>query len=199
VLDLKAKLAAAGVVTDDQVRRLEENEARKRQAKKTRRPAPKRGPVDVEGLRAVNKGEAYLQIRRLVQKHRRDAAENIVPSADATTFSFVDASGRLRQLLLEPDVHRAVVEGKAAISAYMSNNGLAHCVLPRGIALDLAKVFPLWLRKLTGHPEAGKVEREDATKAGLREGATDAPTPDSTDESANEAANPPPALPPPIG
>ena len=168
MLDLKAKLAAAGVVTEDQVRKHEAEQAKRRQSKNTRgRPGapPKRGPVNVEELGKINKGEAYVRIRRLVQQHRLDAAESVVPSAEAITFGFVDSAGRLRQLLLEPDVHAKLVRGHAAISAYMSNNGLAHCVLAPAVALDLAKLFPMWLRTLTGNPDAGKVERPESSAA----------------------------------
>lgn len=185
MLDLKAKLAAAGVVTQDQVRKVEAEQARKREAKKNRHRSggdkPK-GVVDVEALRVANRGEAYTRIRPLVAKHRLDGDPAAVPSVEAKPFGFVDAAGKLRQLLLEPDVHRAVSTGKAAISAYMSNNGLAHCVLPPGIALDLAQVFPLWLRTLAGNDAAGKIERPGDLKR-------DATATRSTDAPADEASS----------
>ncbi|TPV93536.1 MAG: hypothetical protein B7733_19865 [Myxococcales bacterium FL481] len=185
MLDLKAKLAAAGVVTKEQVREAENRERRKREANRNRQRSRNQGSgvVDVRDLQAANRGDAYLRIRSIVAKHRRDADGTLVPSADARPFGFVDASGKLRQLLLEPDVHQSVSEGKAAISAYMSNNGLAHCVLPRAIALDLAKVFPLWLRTLTGHAAAGKIDKGTSSRgdrssgAAVREPAT-APAPE---------------------
>ncbi|MEE9383260.1 MAG: hypothetical protein V3V08_07585 [Nannocystaceae bacterium] len=162
MLDLKAKLAAAGVVTPEQIEKVEAQQARRRRGDSSRRRRAEEGRarrlVDIDGLRNVGKGEAYHQIRKLVEKHRLDAHPSAVPTAEAQPFGFTTSKGGLRQLLLEPSVHAAVVEGRAAISAYVSDNGVAHCVLPTQMALDLAELFPLWLRKLAGSGKAGKLE-----------------------------------------
>lgn len=197
VLDLKAKLAAAGVVTADQVKEFDakqekervEREARKAKKAEQRKQyakggkgkggqkpgkhggqgggkqgGPKKGPVDVEALKKENKGEAYNRIRKIVERNRLDKGERHIPAEDESPFNFVTAKGKISRLYLNEATSARLKEGSAGISAFMSHHGLAHCVLPKAIALDLAKVFPLWLRHLRDHPEAGKIEEPEPSE-----------------------------------
>ena len=79
------------------------------------------------------------------------------------------AAGSLGKLYLDAKTVELLSQGKAAISAYMSHHGLAHCVLPKAVALGLAEVFPLWLRQLKGHPEAGKLQRDESKASSVSE------------------------------
>jgi hypothetical protein len=194
VLDLKAKLAAAGVVTKEQVKEFDEKQAAEKRARADKRAAkkkgkgpkggpgkgrggkgPKGGPgkgrggkmprkerplVNVDHLKSLNRGEAYDKIRKIVAPRRLDPAGKIIPGPEDKPFNFVTAKGSIGRLYLSDEVAAELKSGKAAISAFMSHHGLAHCVLPKDIAIDLAKVFPLWLRFLHGNPDAGKLEEE---------------------------------------
>ena len=203
MLDLKAKLAAAGLVTPADVAAAErkggprkpgagpkgqEPKASPRDgarvepgpARDDRRGAPgptrddRRGPpgptrdgkpgkpaarpaLDVPALQKAGKGAAYDAIRRAIERVRLDAVLAI-PSEQAEAFHFTTAGGQLSRLMLEPAVRTGLTDGSAAIVAFMSHHGLAHCVVPRPLAEDIHRIFPLWLRVLAGHPDAGQLE-----------------------------------------
>ena len=123
-----------------------------------------RPTVNVEHLKSLNRGEAYDKIRKIVGPRRLDPAGKIIPGPEDKPFNFVTAKGSIGRLYLSDEVAKELSNGNAAISAFMSHHGLAHCVLPVDIALDLAKVFPLWLRFLHGSEEAGKLESELAAE-----------------------------------
>ncbi len=203
MLDLKAKLAAAGVVSADQVKKFDEQQAQKQQAQKQaqqqkaerqqaerERSAQKRSAkksdgkptggsqqkrfhkkprdpnyVDVALLKQLPKGEAYDRMRKLVVRMRLDDAEKTIPAEDDQTFNFVTSKGRIGRLYLKADTVAKLREGSAAISSFMSHHGLAHCVLPKEVALAFAQIFPLWLRHLLDHPEAGKIEEPEPSKS----------------------------------
>jgi len=118
---------------------------------------PARPEIDAVALKRAGKGEAYDAIRRAVDRGRLDAALAI-PGEHAETFHFTTATGQLSRLMLEPDVRTKLAEGEAGIIAFMSHHGLAHCVIPRTLATAVAEVFPLWLRVLKDHPDAGQLE-----------------------------------------
>ncbi|MBL4635725.1 MAG: hypothetical protein JKY56_17825 [Kofleriaceae bacterium] len=210
MLDLKAKLAAAGVVSAKQVEEFDEKEAKakeekSRRANERKKPQqsrhnsqrsgqPKRGggsnsgggskqggganrgggqfnkrggsakkkpsktASDVETLKSLNKGEAYVRIRKVVEHSRLDDKEQTIPGVDDQTFNFVTAQGRISKLYVTVKTAKSLSDGNAAICAFMSHHGLSHCVLPKDIALDFAQVFPLWLRHLRGHEAAGQIE-----------------------------------------
>src|SRR5690606_28765669 len=84
--------------------------------------------------------------------------ERTIPGPDDEIFNFVTARGSIGRLYLRAETTTALRQGTAAISAFMSHHGLAHCVLPKDIALGIAEVFPLWLRNLKDHPAAGQLE-----------------------------------------
>lgn len=190
MLDLKSKLLAAGLVTEEQVdkvkqqeeeRRKRRREARAKRAqdggkkqgndkggsrkgrdKGSRRPPKSKAPavderVDaerwkkrIEQLQASGKSEQYDAIRAWVQRARIDAVKAI-PTDAAERFHFARHDSGIASLVLEPDIKARVVGGEAAISAYMSHNGLAHCVVPREVAVDIAALRPEWVRVLEGY------------------------------------------------
>lgn len=153
MLDLKAKLAAAGLVTQEQVAAAERKETRKKAP--PRPEAPARGGLDLPALKKAGKGELYDVTRRAVERARLDPA-GATPSERASAFHFTTAAGQLARLILEPELHEALVEGRAAITAFMGHHGLAHAVVPRALAEDLAALMPLWLRVCKDHPGAGQ-------------------------------------------
>ncbi len=201
MLDLKAQLAAAGLVTQEQVKAIDEEKERERAAKlakaEARRAASqnrgqnqrnhsphkahsnkkpgqnrskntrnnrgakqeRKGP----DLKAMGRGEAYDRIRKIVAHSRLDDKERTIPLPDDQTFNFVTAGGTIGRLYLTEETVTSLKQGKTAISSFMSNHGLSHCVLPKAVALELAEVFPLWLRHLRGHEplmEEPEVEEE---------------------------------------
>lgn len=177
MLDLKGKLAAAGLVTREEIEALEARGARGKQGKpgaqgKPGRPAKEgggagrapRSGLDVKALEAAGKGERYEAIRRQVDAQRLDSPSPI-PSAESEPFHFTTAGGQLSRLHLEAPLRQRLSAGEAAIIAFMSNHGLAHAVVPPALAVDVAALFPLWLRVLQGHPGAGALETTAAAAA----------------------------------
>lgn len=173
MLDLKSKLAAAGLVTQADIERVDEAKARKHERRQGRggrgqggdggsKPAAGRGGAPrlaVATLRTRAKGEQYDAVRRFIERVRLDDPAR-PPTDQAQTFHFPTAKGQIGRLVLEPDVLGWVREGTAGVVAYMGNHGLAHAIVPAAAARELAELFPLWLRVLEGHPEAGRIETE---------------------------------------
>ncbi len=171
MLDLKAQLAAAGLVTKEDV------EAAEAKARKSRRGGPqgsgKRGRRGKGGrsggkglnraaLEAAGKGERYDMIRRAVTAQRLDSAGPI-PSASSEPFHFAGDGGAVGRVFVEPALRERLEGGSAAIVAYMSNHGLAHAVVPAPLARDIAAVLPEWLRVLRGAPKApSEADNDDA-------------------------------------
>ena len=153
MLDLKSKLLALGLVTQEQVKKAEQE--------KTKRPKPRREfkqkPVDdfeqrqrhkqLEELKNMPKNEQYDLIRRWVSRNRLDK-DNSAPLETSEKYFFNKADQSIGWLTLEPDVLAQINDGRAGIMAYMSNSGLAHCVVPKDIVEDVAHVFPEWARVL---------------------------------------------------
>lgn len=121
------------------------------------KPAAPRSGLDAATLLKAGKGAAYDAIRRAVDRARLDALLAI-PGEQAEAFHFTTAAGQLSRLMLEPAVRTALADGTAGIVAFMSHHGLAHCVVPRPLADDIFRIFPLWLRVLKDHPGAGQQE-----------------------------------------
>jgi len=177
MLDLKAKLAAAGLVSQADIAASERKAKPKPggAAKPVSKPAPKpREPahgLDLAALRSAGKGAAYDAIRRAVDRQRLDGP---APTAAAGPFHFTTARGQLSRLVVEPAVQAAVTDGHAGITAFMSHHGLAHAVVPRPLAEAIAELFPLWLRTLKDHPGAGQQEPKQEPR-------TEAPGPGADD------------------
>ncbi len=164
MLDLKAKLAAAGLVTQQDVERAEKAKAGKGKKKKRRgrgRSGAKEGTrLAVRELEGKNKGERYDAIRRFVERARLDDPAR-PPTEEAKSFHFSTATRQVGRLVVEPDVRGWLEDGTAGIVAYMSNHGLAHAPVPAQAARDVAALFPLWLRVLKGHAGAGGFEADE--------------------------------------
>lgn len=155
MLDLKAKLAAAGLVTKQDVERAEA-EKRGRGRKGEPRPAPPSGGLPVASLRGKPKGEIYDAVRRFVDKVRLDPV-GAPPSETAAPYHFPLPTGRIGRLVLEPELAAQLASGAAGVIAFMSNHGLAHAVVPAACAREVAELMPLWLRVLVGDERAGQL------------------------------------------
>jgi hypothetical protein len=155
VLDLKAKLAAAGLVSKEDIARAEQKRGRGPAAK----PAPAAPGLQPKPavLKTKNKGEIYDAVRKLVDRVRLDPL-GAAPSEEAQQFHFPTFKGTIGRLTLEPAIAASVQDGSAAIVAYMSNNGLAHAVVPAAAGREIAEVMPLWLRVLQGDANAGQIQ-----------------------------------------
>lgn len=176
MLDLKAKLAAAGLVSAADIAAAERkpgpagprstgprgHDPKASPARGNPQPKPQQKPqqkprplLDIAALQRGNKGEAYDAIRRVVEQQRLDPAHGI-PGEHAEPFHFSTATGQLSRLTLEPAARDALTDGHAGLIAFMSHHGLAHCVVPRPLAESVHAIFPLWLRVLKDHPGAGQ-------------------------------------------
>ena len=156
MLDLKAQLAAAGLVTKEQIEAVEAKSRRSSKPKSTksrgRRAKGGKGGkgstgLDPAALAAAGKGERYEMIRRAVNASRLDSAGPI-PSADSEPFHFLRDGGAVGRVFVEAPLRARLEGGKAVIVAYMSNHGLAHAVVPVALGRGIAEVFPEWLRVL---------------------------------------------------
>ncbi len=214
MLDLKAKLLAAGLVTKDQVDKVEADERAKqearaaREAKKSargngaqgghRHDAPTASVEDdaardaarwqkrVQDLKAAGKAEQYDAIRGWVDRHRLDVAKGI--SESAQRFHFMKADQTISWISVEPDVRAKLAAGEAGIVAYMSNNGLTHAVVPKELANDVLTIRPDWLRVLHGVTDKDAPQDDAALAAALSPGGGAAGPPDDATRSDDAAA-----------
>lgn len=151
MFDLKAKLLAKGLVTQDQVdKALAEKETQNQVNNsilssgddflaKERRKA-------LNNLKAQQKGEQYVTIRKWVDINRVDKASYSLD--DSERFFFNSHDNQVTWLTLSKAVVLEIRQGRAGVIAYMSNHGLTHAVVPRDIAEDVGEVFKDWLRVL---------------------------------------------------
>lgn len=165
VLDLKAKLAAAGLVSKEDIARAE---AKRAGGGGGRRAKPEPAPPGLQPkpavLRTKNKGEIYDAVRKFVDRVRLDVV-GAAPTEAAEQFHFPAFTGRIGRLTLEPPIVAGVRDGSSAIVAYMSNHGLAHAVVLAAAGREIAEVMPLWLRVLQGEPSAGQIEAPAPNKS----------------------------------
>lgn len=165
MLDLKAKLASAGLVSKEDIARAEQAKAKaksKRKGKgkgrgKSKGPAAKGGVrrLNVAALEGAPKNELYDAVRRWVDKARLDARG--MPTESSKAFHFAEVTGRVGRLMLEPALAKEIEQSRAAVVAYMSNSGLAHAVVPAAGAADIASLNEEWLRVLPSDSRAGKI------------------------------------------
>jgi uncharacterized protein YaiL (DUF2058 family) len=189
MLDLKNQLLKAGLVTEDQVEKVEKEEADKRAKRKAARDKAKsknkggkgKGPRGkgkggnrgrggksdaqlwkerIAKLQAGGKAEQYDAIRSWVKRHRLDP-DGGLPSDNAERFHFEKDDGGISWLTIEPDLKAKVTSGEAGIVAYMSNHGLTHVVVPRNVAEDIGKLRPEWVRSLKGWVAVARKEAEE--------------------------------------
>lgn len=141
MFDLKKMLLAKGLVTEDQIAKVEEKTPKKSAQK--RDYAEEDRKKNLNQLRSLNKNEQYAMIRRWVEKNRLDK-----PSIDATEKFFFDLDGQVSWLSVTLPVAEQIKNGTAGIIAYFGHHGLTHAALPRDIVEDVAEVFPSWIRIL---------------------------------------------------
>lgn len=165
-------------------------------AQADRKPAAPRSGLDVPALQKAGKGAAYDAIRRLIERARLDPL-HAIPGEQAEAFHFTTASGQLTRLMLEPEARTQLGEGSAGIVGFMSHHGLAHCVVPRVVAEDIARLFPYWLRVLKDHPEAGQQEppRPPREPRPPTTATSAAPSPDASTPPSDASTVDPPADP----
>lgn len=151
MFDLKAKLLEKGLVTKEQVQKIDHEKEVKR--------SPKRSSSDfsddnnakdraksLQQLKSSNKNDQYIIIRKWVDINRCDKAIDI--SLDCEKFFFTIKDDQITWLTLKKEVIEEIKQGKAGVIAYMSNHGLTHAVVPRDIAEDVGEVFPDWVKVL---------------------------------------------------
>ena len=148
MLDLKSKLAAAGLVSDEDVRRAEARKAQGKGGRRGRgRPKGSGGggprPLDVAQLRARPRGEQYVEVRRVVEAARLDEG-GPAPSERARAFHFPKPDGTVGRLFVEGPTADALAQGRARVVGYMSNHGPAHAVVPVELAEAVVEPFPEW-------------------------------------------------------
>lgn len=195
MLDLKAKLLAAGVVTADQVKKVEDEEAQKKQRASDARerreqhttkkapPAPKRDADDPDEKRARREHEwneaqrwrqrlTALQAAGKSEQYEairgwvmKDRLDNRAITDAAVRFHFVKDDGAVAHLTVEPDVQARLTEGTAGVVAFMGYNGIEHAVVPRDVADDVRAVRADWLRHLVGVTDVPSPDASDATPA----------------------------------
>jgi hypothetical protein len=147
VLDLRAKLLNAGLVTDDQVKKAEAEKTNAAAKESPQQAQARLWEARIKALIVAPKSERYDAIRTWVSKTRLDSAKGI-PSESAARHHFPRADGRISWLTLEPAIQEKIKSGEAGIVAFMSHNGLTHAVVPRDVATDIGRLFEEWVRAL---------------------------------------------------
>lgn len=151
MFDLKAKLLEKGLVTKEQVQKIDQEKQKKHHTNKDAIKAP----IDIQDrerakalsqLKSADKNEQYALIRKWVDFNRRDRATDI--SLDCEKFFIPAKDGQITWLTLKKDIIEEIKNGNLGVIAYMSNHGLTHAVVPRDIAEDVSQVFPDWLKVL---------------------------------------------------
>ena len=180
MLDLKAKLLAAGIVTADQVKKVENEEAQKKQRASEARErreqhttkkapaAPRHDADDPDEKRARREHEwneaqrwrqrlSALQAAGKSEQYEairgwvmKDRLDNRAITDAAVRFHFVKDDRAVAHLTVEPDVQARLTEGTAGVVAFMGYNGIEHAVVPRDVADDVRAVRADWLRHLVG-------------------------------------------------
>lgn len=162
MLDLKAKLASAGLVSQADIDRVDAKKKKgkgKRKGKGKGKGSPGKSsvrPLNVAALKDAPTGEFYDAVRRWVTQSRLDR-QGGVPSERCKPFHFPEIAGRVGRLMIEPELAEKVQSGEAAVVAFMSNSGLGHAVVPAAGARDIASLKEEWLRFLPSDPRAGQI------------------------------------------
>lgn len=144
MFDLKAKLLAKGLVTKEQIDKVD---AEKKPNKKSIDFEQLDRQKSLDQLKKLEKSEQYILIRKWVDINRLDK-ESMVDS-QCEKFFLHTKDGQVTWLTLRKEIIEEISQGKAGVISYMSNHGLAHAVVPRDIAEDVGQVFPDWLKALT--------------------------------------------------
>jgi hypothetical protein len=156
MLDLRAKLLNAGLVTEEAAKKAEAEANSKKRSRSTKKKGKGKGESAEETqkrlwkkrlaeLAEAPKGERYDAIRKWVTNTRLDKSKGL-PSENAVRHHFAREDGTITWLTVEPEVQAQISEGQAAIVAFMSHHGLTHAVVPADVARDIGHLFPEWLR-----------------------------------------------------
>lgn len=141
MFDLKAKLLAQGLVTKEQIDKLET----KKSTTKVEFSSFDR-KKSLAQLKAQNKSEQYITIRKWVDKNRLDKESAALK--DWEKFFITTKDNQVTWLTLAKSVIEEISAGRASVISYMSNHGFTHAVVPRDIAEDVGEVFPEWIKVL---------------------------------------------------
>jgi len=145
MFDLKAKLLAQGLVSKEQVSKIEAEKV-KTHTKPQKDFASAERQKALAQLKAASKSEQYTLIRKWVDINRLDKPTTI--SLDCEKFFINTKDQQVTWLSLSKEIIQEITSGKAGVISYMSNYGLTHAVVPREIAEDVGEVFPDWLKVL---------------------------------------------------
>jgi len=145
MFDLKAKLLAHGLVTKEQINKVEKEKALPKNKAEQDFASFDRNKA-MSQLQAVQKPEQYIIIRKWVDINRFDKPSLV--SLDCEKFFINTKDKQVTWLTLPKEVINKITSGEAGVVAYMSNHGLTHAVVPREIAEDISQVFPDWLKVL---------------------------------------------------
>ncbi len=179
MLSLKDKLLKAGVVTAEQVKKVEDEEAAKQERARAARAARAHGHAgrdakserrdDDDERRAAREHaveEAQRWRHRLEQLQQAGKSEQYTAirgwvvrhrlddkaavSEAAVRFHFAKEDGAIGHLTVEPEVQAQLASGSAGVIAFMGFNGVEHAVVPADLAKDIHAIKPEWLRALVG-------------------------------------------------
>jgi hypothetical protein len=145
MFDLKAKLLAQGLVSKEQVSKIDA-EKKKIYQKPEQDFASADRRKALTQLKAAKKNDQYIIIRKWVDFNRLDKPASL--SLDCEKFFISTHDQQVTWLSLTKEVIQEITSGKAGVISYMSNYGLTHAVVPREIAEDVGEVFPDWLKVL---------------------------------------------------
>lgn len=134
MLNLREQMVKAGMVSEQAAKRAMERPAKPKRAQENQY---------VRQLRGCSKNEQYQKIAKWVKINRLDRSTDL---AKAQKFYFGSQDGRAAWLTVDEISISALQSGEAVIMAFMSNQGLAHAVMPKEIARDVAVIFPDWIR-----------------------------------------------------
>jgi hypothetical protein len=143
MFNLKEKLLAQGLVTKEQVHKID---AEKKPANTPREFESLDRDKAVVQLLAASKSEQYSIIRKWVDINRLDKPHLV--NLDAEKFFINTKDQQVTWLTLPKEIINLITKGQAGVISYMSHHGLTHAVVAREIAEDVAKAYPDWLKVL---------------------------------------------------
>ncbi|MCC7071515.1 MAG: DUF2058 family protein [Deltaproteobacteria bacterium] len=192
MLSLKDKLLKAGVVTAEQVKKVENEEAARQERARAAREARAndRGGRGAKGERrdddgderraarehAVEEAQRWRQrLEQLTQAGKSEQYQAIrgwvvrhrlddkaTVSDAAVRFHFAKEDGAIGHLTVEPEVQAQLAAGSAGVIAFMGFNGVEHAVVPADLARDIHTIKPEWVRSLVGVTDADPAAAVDA-------------------------------------
>ncbi len=218
MLDLKSKLMEAGLVGDEDVKRVEQQEkARrdKRRAMANKRKQQKQRQKDkfqrlkfynrqhikdrkqwaskVEKLKKEEKNAAYQVIKSWVERFRLDPVRPDF-TEELERYAYQKHNGSISFVSVPKAVEEQLRIGDAGIVSFMSDHGLVHAVVPRDCAIDIHQVFPAWLRGLNAYEYELLIEEPVEVAEVDEEAIQPTPEPESEQIEASTEAQAQPAL-----